>query len=94
MKYFKIAQQGNTMASLHFIHVLISQVLHEMENGTPSTCLWTHINEIEGCAFTDFVLYVLGVCKKHFEQTNTDIIDYALDVFKSIYMKLKKHSVT
>ena len=65
-----------------------------MENGSPSTCLWAHISEIEKVDFTEFVLYVLRTCKKNFEQTNTEIIDYALEVFKSIYMKLKKHSAS
>ncbi len=94
LKYFKVAQNGNTIASLHYIEVLINQVLNEMENGVPSTPLWTHISELEGCTFTDFTLYLLRVCKKNFEQTNTDLIDYALEVFKAIYMKLKKHSAT
>ena len=94
LKYFRVAREGKSIASLHYIQVLVNQVLTDMENGIPSTPLWTHITELEKCTFTEFILFVLKVCKENFAQTNTDIIDYALEVFKSIYLKLKKHSVS
>ena len=43
LKYFKVAKEGNTLACLHYIKVLVKQVMFEMDNGIPSTPLWSYI---------------------------------------------------
>lgn len=91
LKYYELAKQGDNLASLRYIKVLLTELLSDFIEGEPSAALWLNIQDLSKVSFKEFLLYNIQLCINNFRSTQAEIIDYSLDLFKSIYISLKKN---
>jgi hypothetical protein len=91
LKYYELASKGDSLASLRYIKTLAEEILQDCSEGISTTNLWKNIEELSKATFQSFMMNIINICIYNFNNSCSEIIDYSLEFFKSIYTNLRKH---
>lgn len=68
LKFYELAKNGDSIASLRYIRAFFEEVMSEFNQDIPANPLWANIQELSPTTFENFILSAINICIINFKK--------------------------